>query len=50
MIDPASGFNKGYCFVTYCSPGESSKACEQVRFFFRIFFLRKNDCFQVEWL
>ncbi|CAF3752112.1 unnamed protein product [Adineta steineri] len=28
MIDPASGFNKGYCFVTYCSPGESSKACE----------------------
>jgi RNA recognition motif-containing protein len=31
MIDPASGFNKGYCFVTYCSPGESTKACEQVR-------------------
>lgn len=31
MIDPASGFNKGYCFVTYCSPGESSKACEQVK-------------------
>ncbi|UJR09849.1 hypothetical protein I4U23_014073 [Adineta vaga] len=28
MIDPASGFNKGYCFVTYCSPGESNKACE----------------------
>jgi len=30
MIDPASGFNKGYCFVTYCSPGESTKACEQL--------------------
>ena len=26
MIDPASGFNKGYCFVTYCSAGESTKA------------------------
>ncbi|CAF3878664.1 unnamed protein product [Rotaria sordida] len=30
MIDPASGFNKGYCFVTYCSPGDSTKACEQL--------------------
>ncbi|CAF1277687.1 unnamed protein product, partial [Adineta ricciae] len=28
MIDPAAGFNKGYCFVTFCSPGESTKACE----------------------
>jgi hypothetical protein len=37
MIDPASGFNKGYCFVTYCSPGESSKACEQVKFSLNIF-------------
>jgi hypothetical protein len=37
MIDPASGFNKGYCFVTYCSQGESNKACEQVKqkFFFK---------------
>ncbi|CAF2775215.1 unnamed protein product [Rotaria sp. Silwood2] len=30
MIDPASGFNKGYCFVTYCFPGDASKACEQL--------------------
>lgn len=30
MIDPVSGFNKGYCFVTYCFDGESAKACEQV--------------------
>ena len=31
MIDPASGFHKGYCFVTYCAPGESAKACELVK-------------------
>ena len=44
MIDPASGFNKGYCFVTYCSPGESTKACEQVRLdlLFEIFFEKKS--------
>ncbi|CAF3040265.1 unnamed protein product [Rotaria socialis] len=30
MIDPASGFNKGYCFVTYCCQGQSTKACEQL--------------------
>ena len=30
MIDPASGFNKGYCFVTYCNPGDSAKAAERV--------------------
>ncbi|CAF3510569.1 unnamed protein product [Rotaria socialis] len=30
MIDPVSGFNKGYCFVTYCAPGESAKACERL--------------------
>ena len=31
MIDPTSGFNKGYCFVTYCSQSDSAKACERVR-------------------
>lgn len=31
MIDPASGLNKGYGFVTYCDPGESVKAVEKVR-------------------
>lgn len=36
MIDPASGFNKGYCFVTYCSPGESNKACEIVSWYVQI--------------
>jgi RNA recognition motif-containing protein len=30
MIDPVSGFNKGYCFVTYCSQADSVKACERV--------------------
>jgi hypothetical protein len=30
MIDPASGFNKGYCFVTYCTHQDSAKACERV--------------------
>ncbi len=34
MTDPASGFNKGYCFVTYCSQSDSAKACERVRFIF----------------
>ncbi|CAF2803776.1 unnamed protein product [Rotaria sp. Silwood2] len=30
MIDPVSGFNKGYCFVTYCSANDSVKACERL--------------------
>ena len=37
MIDPVSGFNKGYCFVTYCAPGESAKACERVSLSFQTF-------------
>ena len=32
MIDPISGYNKGYCFVTYCSANDSTKACEMVRY------------------
>lgn len=31
MIDPISGYNKGYCFVTYCCQTDSTKACELVR-------------------
>ncbi|CAF0784046.1 unnamed protein product [Rotaria sordida] len=30
MIDPVSGFNKGYCFVTYCTQSDSAKACEKL--------------------
>ncbi|CAF0922874.1 unnamed protein product [Rotaria sp. Silwood1] len=30
MIDPVSGFNKGYCFVTFCSSNDSVKACERL--------------------
>lgn len=30
MIDPVSGFNKGYGFVTYCSQSDSAKACERL--------------------
>jgi RNA recognition motif-containing protein len=30
MIDSVSGFNKGYCFVTYCSQSDSVKACERI--------------------
>ncbi|CAF3528638.1 unnamed protein product [Adineta steineri] len=30
MIDPTSGFNKGYCFVTYCSQPDSVIACERL--------------------
>jgi RNA recognition motif-containing protein len=34
MIDPASGFSKGYCFVTYCNQSDSIKAAERVRSMF----------------
>jgi hypothetical protein len=36
MIDPVSGFNKGYCFVTYCTQSDSVKACERVSLFMKL--------------
>jgi len=30
MIDPATGYTKGYCFVTFCVPGDSTRACDKL--------------------
>ncbi|CAF0769137.1 unnamed protein product [Didymodactylos carnosus] len=33
MIDPSSGYTKGYCFVTFCHQPDSTKACDKLNGF-----------------
>ena len=33
MMDPLTGLNRGYCFVTYCDKDGASEAVKQVCFF-----------------
>jgi hypothetical protein len=33
MIDPGTGFSKGYCFVTYCDKESAAQAAKNVNFF-----------------
>ncbi len=37
MIDPSSGFSKGYCFVTYCEKNDALAAAKAVSFGFCCF-------------